>query len=80
MRYGFLFSCWGEGLDVCCARDFDVDLLAAAGMPDIKEQLLKGASNCAAGVTASGFQIDRVEVVYWGTCPECLANSSETKD
>jgi Fe2+ or Zn2+ uptake regulation protein len=36
--------------------------------------------NCAVGETPcltaaddSGYQIDEAEVIYWGTCPECLA-------
>ena len=36
--------------------------------------------NCAVGHTPcltpaedSGYQIDEAEVIYWGTCPECLA-------
>ncbi|MCL4206212.1 MAG: transcriptional repressor [Pirellulaceae bacterium] len=39
-----------------------------------------GEAHCLAGATASGFQIDHAEVIYWGTCPDCLAKSSETKD
>jgi Fur family ferric uptake transcriptional regulator len=23
----------------------------------------------------SGYEIDEAEVVYWGTCPECLATA-----
>jgi Fur family transcriptional regulator, stress-responsive regulator len=38
--------------------------------------------DCAVNSTASltddaraGFQIDEAEVIYWGTCPECLAKT-----
>jgi Fur family ferric uptake transcriptional regulator len=40
--------------------------------------------NCAVGKTPcltaennSGYQIDQAEVIYWGTCPECLAATSD---
>jgi Fur family ferric uptake transcriptional regulator len=26
--------------------------------------------------TAAGYQIDEAEVIYWGTCPECLSSFS----
>jgi len=33
--------------------------------------------DCAVGAAdGSGFQIDEAEVIYWGTCPECLAKRS----
>jgi Fur family ferric uptake transcriptional regulator len=35
---------------------------------------------CMTADTDSGFQIDEVEVVYWGTCPACLANASRAGD
>ena len=31
-----------------------------------------GEAPCLTAADAAGFQIDRAEVVYWGTCPECL--------
>ena len=41
--------------------------------------------NCAVGqmpcLTAdddSGYRIDEAEVIFWGTCPECLAASSDS--
>ena len=40
--------------------------------------------DCAVGVTPcltaaddSGFQIEEAEVIYWGTCPDCLAGSRQ---
>ena len=36
-----------------------------------------GAAPCLTAAAAAGFQIDEAEVVYWGTCPECLAKRSE---
>ena len=39
-----------------------------------------GEAHCLADANASGFQIDQAEVIFWGTCPECLAKSLETKD
>ncbi len=33
-------------------------------------------SPCLIVDSDSGFQIDEVEVVFWGTCPVCLAKSS----
>ena len=32
-----------------------------------------GEAPCLTAADAAGFQIDRAEVVYWGTCPECLS-------
>jgi Fur family ferric uptake transcriptional regulator len=26
----------------------------------------------------AGYQIDEAEVIYWGTCPECLVTSPGT--
>ena len=31
------------------------------------------ATPCLTASDASGYQIDEAEVIYWGTCPECLA-------
>jgi Fur family ferric uptake transcriptional regulator len=43
--------------------------------------------DCAVNSTASltddacaGFQIDEAEVIYWGTCPECLAKTPGAPD
>jgi len=30
----------------------------------------------AAAATSAGFQIDEAEVIYWGTCPDCLPKTS----
>jgi len=32
-----------------------------------------GSAPCLSPSTDAGYQIDEAEVVYWGTCPECLA-------
>ena len=32
-----------------------------------------GDTPCLTAADDSGFQIDEAEVIYWGTCPECLA-------
>ena len=32
-----------------------------------------GAAPCLTAADASGYLIDEAEVIYWGTCPECLA-------
>jgi Fur family transcriptional regulator, stress-responsive regulator len=34
-----------------------------------------GEARCLAAAADSGFRIDEVEVVYWGTCPGCLAEA-----
>ena len=31
----------------------------------------------AAAAAGAGFLIDEAEVIYWGTCPECLAERSQ---
>ena len=32
-----------------------------------------GDTPCLTAADNSGYQIDEAEVIYWGTCPECLA-------
>jgi Fe2+ or Zn2+ uptake regulation protein len=32
-----------------------------------------GETPCLTAAADSGYQIDEAEVIYWGTCPECLA-------
>lgn len=40
-----------------------------------------GETHCLTAAAAdSGYQIDEAEVIYWGTCPECLAESSAAGD
>jgi Fe2+ or Zn2+ uptake regulation protein len=34
-----------------------------------------GDTPCLTANDASGYQIDEAEVIYWGTCPECLAGN-----
>ena len=34
-----------------------------------------GNTPCLTAADASGYQIDEAEVIYWGTCPECLATN-----
>ena len=36
-----------------------------------------GDTPCLTAADDSGYQIDEAEVIYWGTCPECLAEKSE---
>jgi Fur family transcriptional regulator, stress-responsive regulator len=39
-----------------------------------------GETHCETAAADSGYQIDEAEVIYWGTCPECLAETSEPGD
>ncbi|MFC7337611.1 Fur family transcriptional regulator [Haloferula chungangensis] len=32
-----------------------------------------GHAPCLTAINDYGFQIDEAEVIYWGTCPDCLA-------
>ena len=32
-----------------------------------------GETPCLTAADASGYEIDEAEVIYWGTCPKCLA-------
>ena len=32
-----------------------------------------GRAPCLTPASAVGYEIDEAEVIYWGTCPECLA-------
>ena len=34
-----------------------------------------GAAPCLNAAGDSGFRIDEAEVIYWGTCPQCLARA-----
>lgn len=45
-----------------CGRMVDVDCAV-------------GAAPCLAPADASGYEIDEAEVIYWGRCPECLAQT-----
>ena len=36
-----------------------------------------GETPCLTAADDSGFHIDEAEVIYWGTCPECLAATSD---
>lgn len=44
-----------------CNRTVDVDCAV-------------GDAPCLTTANSSGFEIDEAEVVYWGRCPECLAD------
>ena len=37
-----------------------------------------GEAPCLTAADDAGFRIDEAEVIYWGTCPECLAKESGT--
>jgi len=37
-----------------------------------------GAAPCLTAAADSGYQIDEAEVIYWGTCPECLAATARS--
>jgi Fur family ferric uptake transcriptional regulator len=43
-----------------CGRTADVDCAV-------------GEAPCLTAADGSGYQIDEAEVIYWGTCPECLS-------
>lgn len=45
-----------------CGRMVDVDCAV-------------GATPCLTAADDSGYEIDEAEVVYWGRCPECVADS-----
>lgn len=45
-----------------CGKTVDVD--CAVGM-----------APCLAAADDAGFEIDEAEVIYWGTCPECLTST-----
>ncbi len=50
-----------------CGKTVDVDCVV-------------GETPCLTTNHDSGYQIDEVEVIYWGTCPECLAEASGRGD
>lgn len=37
-----------------------------------------GATPCLSAPAGLNYQIDEAEVIYWGTCPECLAVKERT--
>jgi len=38
-----------------------------------------GYTPCLTAADDSGYEIDEAEVVYWGTCPECLAAAPDSE-
>jgi len=50
-----------------CARLVDVDCAV-------------GDTPCLTAADGMGFEIDEAEVVYWGRCPQCLAQGQATAD
>jgi Fur family transcriptional regulator, stress-responsive regulator len=36
-----------------------------------------GKAPCLTADNSSGFRIDEAEVIYWGTCPQCLAEKEQ---
>ncbi len=48
-----------------CGRMVDVDCAV-------------GYTPCLTAADDSGYEIDEAEVIYWGRCPRCLADPSET--
>lgn len=51
-----------------CGKTVDIDC-AVGSAPCLK----------SAKTSEAGFQIDEAEVIYWGTCPKCLAKRSRAK-
>ncbi|MCX8238695.1 MAG: Fur family ferric uptake transcriptional regulator [Akkermansiaceae bacterium] len=49
-----------------CGETVDVDCAA-------------GETPCLHAVDDAGYEIDEAEVVYWGTCPGCLAERAKKK-
>ena len=39
-----------------------------------------GEAPCLTASVDSGYEIDEAEVLYWGTCPECLAAKKAASD
>ncbi len=37
-----------------------------------------GDTPCLTAAADSGYRIDEAEVIYWGTCPECLAANPDS--
>lgn len=50
-----------------CGRMVDVDCAV-------------GAAPCLKPADDSGYEIDEAEVVYWGRCPECVADQATAHD
>jgi len=38
-----------------------------------------GYAPCLTAADDSGYEIDEAEVIYWGRCPECIANARNTQ-
>ena len=39
-----------------------------------------GDTHCATAAADLGYKIDEAEVIFWGTCPQCLAQASRGRD
>ena len=48
-----------------CGKTIDVDCAV-------------GEAPCLTAADASGYQIDEAEVIFWGTCPKCLAANRDS--
>lgn len=38
-----------------------------------------GETPCLTAATDSGFEIDEAEVIFWGSCPKCLATRAQAE-
>src|SRR5215217_1272807 len=50
-----------------CGRMVDVDCAV-------------GDTPCLTAADDSGYEVDEAEVIYWGRCPECVADGAVTSD
>ncbi len=48
-----------------CGRTVDVDCAV-------------GTAPCLTPAAEAGYEVDEAEVIYWGRCPDCLAQARET--
>ena len=39
-----------------------------------------GDTPCLTPAIDAGYQVDEAEVIYWGTCPACLASADASRD
>ena len=38
-----------------------------------------GDTPCLTAADDSGYEIDEAEVIYWGRCPECVADATDAE-
>jgi Fe2+ or Zn2+ uptake regulation protein len=64
----------------CRVGDNHHHLICRACGKTVDVECAAGEAPCLTASDDSGYRIDEAEVIYWGTCPECLAEEPPGKN